>query len=124
MLIPSKHGDVGPASANDVGPTSRSDVGPTSLADVGPTSDRRRADVLTSARRRRVYWGLTLFKKPGGDWIWVRLLVWTVGQDLVDFGFWGKGEDREIKGVAGGEGEYGDDVVIKTVARERKTEFG
>ena len=76
--------DVGPTSRSDVGPTSANDVGPTSLADVGPTprrigptsarcradeqttSIRRRADVnyryvadvvLTSARRRRVYWG-------------------------------------------------------------------
>ena len=90
----SKHDDVGPTSKRDVGPTSRSDVGPTSLADVGPTprrigptsarcradeqttSIRRRADVnysdvadvvLTSGRRRRVYWAhQKIAPSPGG----------------------------------------------------------
>jgi len=38
-------------------------------------------------------YGWTLFEKPGEDGIWVRLLVWTVGQDLVDFGFWGRSEN-------------------------------
>ena len=83
---PTSRSDVGPTSLAEVGPTSANDVGPTSLADVGPTprrigptSARRRADeqttsirrradvnyryladvVLTSARRRRVYWGQT-----------------------------------------------------------------
>ena len=87
----SKHDDVGPTSERDVGPTSRFDVGPTSLADVGPTprrigptsarcradeqttSIRRRADVnyryvadvvLTSARRRRVYWDYRTLNVP------------------------------------------------------------
>jgi len=31
--------------------------------------------------------GWTFLQKPGGDGIRVGLLVWTVGQYLVDFGF-------------------------------------
>jgi len=76
-----KH-DEGPKHTNDVGPTSLADVGPTARRQnatsgrrraasarrrpaAGPMSKRRRADVnyryvadevLTSARRCRVYW--------------------------------------------------------------------
>ena len=64
---PSKHDNVGPTSANDVGPTPRR-IDPTSArcrANEQMTSIRRHSDanyryvvdvLLTSARRRRVYW--------------------------------------------------------------------
>jgi len=42
-------------------------------------------------------YGWTFFKKPGRYGIWVGLLVWTVGQDLVDFGFRGRGENWEVR---------------------------
>jgi len=86
-FLPSKHDDVGPTSERDldVGPTPRR-IGPTSArcrADEQTTSIRRRADVnyryvadvvLTSARRRRVYWvsGLSiglLCRVPPLQWL-------------------------------------------------------
>jgi len=48
------------------------------------------------------------------------LFVWTVGQDLVDFGFRGGVKTEKSGGVARGEGECGDDVVGLLV-RDRRS---
>ena len=54
--------------------------------------------------------------------LWVTLLVWTVGQDLVDFGFWGRGEDWKIRGSGRRRGWVW--RWCGRVAGERKAEFG
>ena len=66
-------------------------------------------------------YGWTFFEKPGGDGIWIRLLVCTVGQDLVYFGFWGRSENWEIRGSSRSWGWVR--RLCSRVAGERKAEF-
>ena len=61
-----------------------------------------------------------LFQKPGWDGIWIRLPVWAVGQDLVNFWLGSRSENWKSVGVAGGQGECGDDVAGLLV-RERSS---
>ena len=67
-------------------------------------------------------YGWTFFEKPGGDGIWIRLLVCTVGQDLVYFGFWGRSENWEISRSSRSWGWVR--RLCSRVAGERKAEFG